>query len=231
MIRLNCVVEGKTELRFVQNVLRPHLAQFSVFVFPQIVLFGRDGDAIYRGGLKSYQKPQKHLQDWMQQDRNSDAYFTTMFDLYRLPSDFPGYTQMQQTRDPYQKVRLLEDSFAHDLQEKRFIPYIQLHEFESLLFANVRQFDWEFLEHEAAIRKLAKIADEFGNPELINDNVATAPSKRIMNLIPEYSLSGRKSSAGPIIAEKIGLATIRQKCRHFDEWLTKLEQLGKAVTS
>ena len=31
--------------------------------------------------------------------------------------------------------------------------------------------------------------------------------------------------AGPLLAEDIGLATLRVRCPHFGEWLTRLEQL------
>ena len=46
-----------------------------------------------------------------------------------------------------------------------------------------------------------------------------------------YSVGGHegyavmKVSAGPIIAERIGLQTLRTKCEHFDKWLDKLESL------
>jgi hypothetical protein len=228
MTRLYFVVEGMTELRFVQNVLSPHLAQFLVNVpKPRLVLFGEHGGNVYRGGLKTYQKPRKHLTERMKEDQSHDAYFTTMFDLYALPSDFPNYAHAQQVQEPYDRVRLLEEAFANDLRDDRFIPYIQLHEFEALLFADVQQFDWEFLEHEVQIRKLKQIADKLGNPELIDNGAETAPSKRIIKEIPEYK--GRKSSAGAIIAQKIGLPTLRQKCRHFHDWLARLEQLGASA--
>jgi|JI10StandDraft_1071094.scaffolds.fasta_scaffold558737_2 hypothetical protein len=224
MIRLHFVVEGKTELRFVQNVLSPHLESLGIGAYPQIVLFGTHGDETFRGGLKAYAKPRKHILDWMKQDQSPDAFFTTLFDLYRLPADFPGYTQSRHIKEPYQKVELLEIAFAQDIQEQRFIPYIQLHEFEALLFADVRHFDWEFLEHESQIQELQKIIDKFENPELINEGESTAPSKRIIKLISEYE--SRKSSAGPAIAKAIGLERLREKCSHFNQWLTRLEQLS-----
>lgn len=224
MIRLHFVVEGKTELRFVQSMLSPHFESLGIGVYPQIVLFGTHGDETFRGGLKTYTKPRKHIIDWMKQDQNPDAFFTTLFDLYRLPADFPGYTQSRYIKEPYQKVDLLETAFAQDIQEQRFIPYIQLHEFEALLFADVQHFDWEFLEHESQIRELQKIIDKFENPELINEGENTAPSKRIIKLIAEYE--SRKSSAGPAIAKAIGLEKLREKCSHFNQWLTRLEQLS-----
>ncbi len=74
MTRLYFVVEGLTELRFVQKVLSPYLAQFLVNVpKPQLVLFGEQGGNIYKGGLKTYQKPRKHLIERMKEDASTAA--------------------------------------------------------------------------------------------------------------------------------------------------------------
>ncbi len=73
------------------------------------------------------------------------------------------------------------------------------------------------------IRNLVAMAGQIGNPELINDGPDTAPSKRIIAEIPEYE--GMKSSAGPIVAEKIGLASLQTRCRHFGDWINQLEDL------
>ena len=55
------------------------------------------------------------------------------------------------------------------------------------------------------------------------DGKTTAPSKRIIALLPEYE--ARKADAGPDIAEFITLPILRQQCPHFDAWLSKLEGL------
>ncbi|MDR1817966.1 MAG: DUF4276 family protein, partial [Puniceicoccales bacterium] len=55
-------------------------------------------------------------------------------------------------------------------------------------------------------------------PEEIDDGSETAPSKRILNVIPEYD----KVSSGVKITAQITLPVLRQKCRHFDEWIEKL---------
>ena len=70
------------------------------------------------------------------------------------------------------------------------------------------------------------MTSEFGSPELINDREDTAPSRRIIGAIPEYG--GMKASAGPIVAERIGLPTLRLRCEHFGQWLGRLEGLARA---
>ena len=62
---------------------------------------------------------------------------------------------------------------------------------------------------------------------LIDDGPETAPSKRIIQLIPEYA--ALKVSVGSIVAQKIGIARLREKCLHFGQWLLQLEQLGKST--
>ncbi len=73
------------------------------------------------------------------------------------------------------------------------------------------------------VERLETVVEEYQSPELIDDGEQTAPSKRIIDIFPDYG--GAKSAAGPQIAEEIGLETVRRLCPHFHAWLTKLEQL------
>lgn len=225
MIRLHMIVEGQTEEIFVNRVLADHFGQFNITVDVRSVETSRHQRRIYRGGLLDYQRAKRDLGRWMSEDQNADAFFSTMFDLYALPDDFPSYVDARHTSDPYARVYALEDALRIDIEHRRFIPYIQLHEFEALLLADPQKFDWEFIEHDRQIDQLIQIANGFDSPELINDHPETAPSKRIIQLIPEYE--GRKTSAGPLIAAKIGLPTLRAKCPHFDSWLRRIEALGQ----
>ncbi|WPD22888.1 MAG: DUF4276 family protein [Candidatus Electrothrix scaldis] len=176
----------------------------------------------YRGGLLSYEKAEKDIRAWLKEDDHVECRFTTMFDFYALPDDFPGYAEAMRNSDPYERVGILEQKMAESVGDSRFIPYIQLHEFEALLFADPKQLDWEYLEHDVPIGNLVTMVAS-QNPELINDGPVTTPSKRILSEIPEYD----KVTAGVAVAEKIGLLMLRQKCRHFNDWLTRLERLAQ----
>lgn len=222
-IRLNITVEGLTELRFVRDVLAKHLGSFQISADARPVMTSKDKRKTYRGGLISYEKAQKDIATWLKEDNNPEARFSTMFDLYALPKDFPRYDEAQRLKDPYEKVAFLEEAMQEDIDDRRFIPYIQLHEFEALVLADPKNLEWEYFENELAVRELERQLEAArGNPELINEGKETAPSKRIKKLIPEYD----KVSSGVLIAEFAGVDFLKQKCRHFRDWITALENLA-----
>ena len=222
MIRLNIVVEGQTEETFVNRVLADHLGAFNISTTARSVQTSRKGATRYRGGVLNYSQVRRDIDKWMHEGNNPDAYFTTMLGFYALPHDFPDFATARGHSDPYVRVSILETALARDLPHLRFVPYLQLHEFEALLLADPQHFDCYFLDHADAIQRLSALA-QANTPELIDDGPLTAPSKRIIAEIPEYA--GQKVSAGPVIAQKIGIATLRERCPHFHQWLEKLEQL------
>jgi hypothetical protein len=224
-IRLNFVVEGQTEETFVNTVLGPHLAERCVWTSARCVLTSRRRGVKYRGGFRTYNQPRNDILSWIKEDQNEDARFTTFFDLYGLPSDFPGYQEALRTSDPYEKVRVLEQALGEDIADPRFIPHLQLHEFETLLLSDPLQLEEQFPGQTRQVQRLAVMATSFGNPELIDQGETTAPSKRIITEIPEYQ--GMKQSAGPLVARKIGIVKLRTNCRHFGEWICQLESLGR----
>jgi hypothetical protein len=137
-IRLNITVEGRSEEKFVKNIISNHLGKYNISTDVRCVLTSRDKFKSHRGGLISYVKAKRDIQTWMKEDNNSNVFFTTMFDLYALPDDFPGYTESRKLVNPYDKVEYLENALKSDINNNQFIPYLQLHEFETFLFVNIR---------------------------------------------------------------------------------------------
>ena len=224
MTRLNLVVEGQTEEAFVRDLLGPHLAEHKVFCSFRCIRTSRKHGAKFRGGLSTYGKLKYDLGAWMGKDQNPDAYFTTMIDLYGLPKDFPGVGETTYCQSPFDLANTLEEAFREDMNhpKNRFIPYIQVHEFEALLFADVNMFKASFPRAEDAIDTLKEICKHFSSPEDINrDN---PPSKRIRACLNDY----QKTVDGIAIARRIGLPTMREYCPHFDRWVSLLEQLPAA---
>jgi hypothetical protein len=151
-----------------------------------------------------------------------DVRFTTMIDFYALPKDFPGYEESRKQSNSQKRIAILEHAFQTDIKDYRFIPYIQCHEFEALLFSDPSKFEFAYPNKKDEIKQLIAIRSNFESPEDINEGKDTAPSKRIKKIIPEYN----KVSAGCNIAMQISLAKIRKENPHFNEWLKKLEQLA-----
>jgi hypothetical protein len=222
VIRVNAVVEGQTEETFVQECLARHFVGFDVTLTPRRVEFGRKKGRIYRGGLLEYPKLRKDVMNWLNQDTN--AMVTTMVDLYALPEEFPGRSEGARIRDPYARTVHLEAAFGEDIDSARFIPHIQLHEFEAFLFTDISKLAGYYPGYRSGIEILITEATRYESPELIDEGKLTAPSKRILREVPVYD----KVVAGSIIAMEIGLPFIRSKCRHFDAWARRLEALGQA---
>lgn len=222
-IRLNITAEGKTELLFVKDVLFEYLLPHNIFCDVRSVLTSKQHKK--RGGMTTYERTKADIIHWMKVERSPDTRFSTMFDYYALPKDFPGFTEAKRMNDPYKVIEQIESAFMEDISDRRFIPYIQLHEFESLIFSDLDSLLSEYEENGEQIeelkRQLAQVPDN--NPELINDKRETSPSHRILKLIPSY----HKVSTCPILDKSITIEQMREKCKHFNEWLTKLETLSK----
>ncbi len=227
MARLYLFAEGQTEQTFADTMLKPHLASVGVFINgPILVAHARKGGRVHRGGVLKYAPVKADIARFLAQEKATDVFFTTMIDLYALPDDFPQWDEAERLRQsPVLRVEMLEEAFADDIADSRFLPYIQLHEYEAYLFSNPAQFAFFYPQDNKAVAALQAVADGFASPELIDDGPETAPSKRIIAELPDYKCA--KSVIGPQVAELIGLDAIRKKCPHFNAWLSQLEQLGR----
>jgi Domain of unknown function (DUF4276) len=231
MVRLYLFAEGQTEQTFADNILKLYLAQHSVFM-DKIVLIAhaRKKGHVHRGGGQKYQPMKDDILRFLKQEKGSKVFFTTMIDLYAIAPDFPGLAEAESLRqNPVQRVEFLEQRFAEDINDYRFIPYIQLHEYEAYLFADPTCFEYLDPLRIKEIEALKAISDQYQTPELINDGQQTAPSKRIMAQFPSYGKA--KSVFGPQLAERVGLQVIRSKCPHFNAWLSRLESLSGVTVS
>lgn len=224
MPRLHMFVEGTTEQVFASNLLVRHLADFDVYLYgPVLVAHAYKKGVAHRGGGRRFAPMQNDIVRRLKEDTGTDVYFTTMIDLYALHSDFPGRSETDGLRsDPYRRVEALESTWRRKTGDNRFIPFIQLHEYEAYLFSDVAKFA-EFGCPHRAIAALQDVADKH-TPERIDDGQHTAPSKRIIAQFPDYK--NQKTTIGPQMAELIGLPAIRAKCPHFDAWVKRLEALG-----
>lgn len=228
MRRLKIVVEGQTEETFVRNVLANYLYNRNsdiVEVTPILVLHSVKDGVRYKGGIRRI-NGYKHIVNYLSELIKSDksAIYSTMFDLYAFPQDIGSYSEAMAKSDPYEKVEMLENRFYMDVFSQTeflgFIPYIQLHEFEALLFSNPEAY-LGYLVDGRQLNLLLDIKNSKQTPEYINDGPTTAPSKRMIQIISGYEKL--KAIEGPNLAELIGIDVMRQSCQHFDTWIKKLE--------
>lgn len=217
MVELIVVGEGQTEERFVVDVLAGVLALNEIFVTPRLVNTSTRG----KGGGLNLDRIRRFIGHTLRERK--DAFVTTLFDLYGLDTSFRG-VEGTANLAPSERARGIEAALHADViafaecRPERFLPHIQPHEFESLLFSDVNRLceiepDWA-----DSAPALAAIRAEKPDPEWINDSRHTAPSKRLSILNPNY----RKTLHGPRAAKHIGLDRIRRECPHFGQWFARL---------
>lgn len=213
MIRLSISVEGPTEEEFIKEVLTAHLRSCGVEAQPILIGRGRHGGQ--GGGNVSAGRLASEM-----------AHLHRSFDVVTSLVDFYGFKDKGGTT-----VDDLEVLLRREIERKvgrsgeRVLPYVQMHEFEGLLFSDVTAFSELPDIQPGTVDRLRGIRERFVTPEDINDNEATSPGKRIMGLIPNY----RKALHGPLIAMELGLEAIRSECPRFDSWVTRLESLPERV--
>lgn len=145
-------------------------------------------------------------------------------ELYQKYS-FPDWENAERTVDKNERMRILESGMIKDIADNlrnRFLPYLQLHEFEGLLFNDINIFYEQIPAADLVnLNELQSVFQQYENPEMINNNIATSPSHRLMRIILGYN----KIVYGDILAEAIGLERIMQKSPRFNAWILKLSQL------
>lgn len=225
-MRLHILVEGRTEENLVRDVLGPHLCNLGwQEASASRLTTRREGARQWKGGVQRYARVKGDIALRLRQ-QGTDVRVTTMIDLYALPVDFPEFAQHQADPEPYRRVAKLEAAFAADIDDPRFLPYLQLHEFEALLLAEPRRIAELYgvpIERVSALHRA--VWENGDNPELVDDGPTTAPSQRIIAAVPQYA--GDKASVGPLVAAAIGLELLRERCSHFAAWLGRLEQMVK----
>lgn len=222
MRRLLVVAEGQTEQYFAKYLLSRYLGRQGLFNLVQSPVIKTT-----HGGLLSFSQLKNDLNHYL---RESDVVVTTMIDFYALPADFPEFNNASKILNHRDRVVYLEKALWNyfsnykGLSMDAFIPYIQLHEFETMVFSSKKSFDI-FEDSEAKKAILEKLVDDFPDPEMINDHRETAPSKRLCKLISGYN----KVLYGNQMIETIGIDTVRKKCSHFNQWIeTIIQELGQS---
>lgn len=214
MKRLIIICEGPTEQAFCNDILRDHF-------LPKDILLDAPTIKHSNGGIVAWETLKKQIITHLNE---GNCIVSLFVDYYRIRDsyNFPGWMNSKSITDIYDRMRYLFEQMSLDIDinlRSRFIPYIQLHEFEGLLFSDISVFPNNFTKDELDFSLLETAVKSAHTPEEINNGPNTAPSERLKRAIKGYD----KIVYGFCLASDIGLKTIREKCILFNEWIEKLE--------
>lgn len=212
MKRLYIIVEGQTEKNFVDGILSKYL--YNEVGAPCLIesILIHDG----RGGFSNYEHLRNDVQSLLH-SIDPDLIVTMFVDFFRIPqAHIPEPETWKSEKNHYRQAELMEAAMARDINDRRFVPYIQMHEFEALLFSSMQGFEkyWKTKE----VQKIKAIKEKFANPEDINTTPQGAPSKRILAIKPDYV----KPVDGKAIAIEIGINVMLADCPKFSKWVGTL---------
>lgn len=205
MTRVCIICEGPTEQAFVKNCLYPLLVTKAVYVYTDNMAGNISVERIAHFARNNF---------------SAYDFITTLVDFYGFKQNhYPNREGLEKA------IMQAVNTLIHNIDPStKFIPYVQMYEFEGLLFTDVQQFEWvQDAWNEICLQQLQAIRADFDNPEQINNSRETAPSKRLEKIFAHYY---NKVEHGSLIAESIGLERIRVECPNFNKWLTWLESLG-----
>jgi len=224
MNKVMIIVEGQTEEKFCKEILFPYFYQKGYYILDVMILPTKilaSGERI-RGGYVTSDR----VVEFSKKLLGSRCFVTTLLDYYGINNNFIGYQESLSKNTLIEKKECIENALKTEIDNHVFFPYIQMHEFEALLFSDVDSF--ESIEDDfKKIEKIKKEVTVFETPEHINNSRDTAPSKRILKHIKGYI----KTTDGMIIANKIGIEKMMSKCPLFKAWLEKIEENLKKVSA
>lgn len=213
MKRVYIIVEGQTEEEFVNTTLYDYFLKNKIYDVRPIKI---QTSKAHKGGFVNYNHLKNDVIKLLKSQK--DIIVTTLVDFFRIPDNIPNYHNAMLLSTSYMKAENLEKSMYNDIKNERFFPYIQVHEFETLLFSSIDGFKAYWSSKPRVLEQINDIMTEYPNPEDINLNPHSSPSNRLLRIIDEYD----KILYGNLIAIEIGIDTILEKCPRFKTWVDSI---------
>lgn len=213
--RLVFVVEGDSEVAFINNKLIPYLYANGAsgwMINAQKITTNRKRNA--RGGNVNFEYLRNEIK---RIGASKEPWITTFLDFFRLPTDFPGFTT------DGARIGEIEKAVYQELGYSKLIPYIQKYEFETLLFADITGFSNIAGLTPEQQNSINAIVQQYPDIEDINGGPETAPSKRLQAIF-NYN----KVSDSQIILSDIPVEAIIEKSRKFGAWVQSLLRIINA---
>lgn len=216
--------EGDTERFFVNRVLRPHLVLHGIPRVRAELALTRNQPGGERGGFSNWAAIEQDLRNIFADDPSPMARFTTLLDVYAIPPQVPGMDQIPPPLTLPADVQIVEQEMEQNFGEPRFKAYLQRHEVEALLLADLPALAKVFPNDQAGITQLGSDIAAFGNCEDINHGRLTHPGARLAKAIQGYSYL--KADNFHWVLAGADMTTVRAKCPRFDAWLAHWENWG-----
>jgi hypothetical protein len=152
MVRIGISVEGPTEERFVKAVLAPYLQTKRIYITP-----------ISMGGDVNIDRVKSELK----KIGNSFNYVTTLYDFYGFKKKLDGENKAGL------ESRITDA--VHEGVKAKLVPYIQMYEFEGILFSCPESMERGL--NESGVENWCKDVLELfgGNPEAITIRLKQLP--------------------------------------------------------
>lgn len=216
MKRLIIIVEGQTEKEFVEKSLRKYFLSFEIYDVRAIMI---QTSKSQKGGFVNYHHLKNDIQNILNSEK--DIVVSTFVDFFKIPSNFPNYEKIKNVLSVDQQIEILKAGILDDINDNRFLPYIQKHEFEALLFSSEIGFQ-NWFDNLKVVEELSHIVKTYINPEDINSGIENSPSKRIKSILSLHKEKYNKIADGNLILEEIGIRKILEKCPLFKNWIDEL---------
>lgn len=134
MKRLIIICEGETEQEFCKDVLYNHFISRDIVIETPLIKKSM-------GGIVAWE----HIKSQIILHFKEDVTVTLLIDFYGIKDyhNFSKWAERKTIVNKIDRMTFLENAMKEDVDDRvrfRFIPYIQLHEFEGLLFNNIETF-------------------------------------------------------------------------------------------
>jgi len=193
MSNILLLVDGATKKIFSDDLLSPLFKEISFLLLLLLV-----------GCYHSFHKTIKEVNLKIESFNHYDKVIL-IYDYYGLHPTFKKGIETSWSLE--KSIEFIRDKFTKEINSNKFYFYIQVQEFEALLYSNINEIDNYF-----ETNKLKEIGDILNkvknNLELINDSTETVPSKRLDNLFSNFG----KTTDGIVILKNIGIDKIRNEC-------------------
>jgi hypothetical protein len=222
--RLIIYCEGQTEEKIVKRILKPHLLAHGVHVQPPILAATTQDPCGQRGGFTNWEAMQFDLRQIFTSNDSDSIRFTTLLDVYKMPNKVLALAGFSLPLTAVADIEDVERAMEDVLGEPRLRAYLQRHEIEALLLADMDALERVFRRFKPGLEQLRADIAGFANAEDINHGSETHPAARLAAVVPGYE-DMKPANAYFVLAEA-GLAAVRAKCPRFDAWLKQWEDWG-----